>query len=182
MKFYLRDRPKLKVKPVDSGFYQWWFRMPDNQHDGNTTRRYGFLAYVDVLNKGLRKTELDSWWLHLQTKGKGKHRLKPLNMPEPKVSIGGLEKFYPVLGQRGLHFGGSTLTEPGCSITGMVFFEYECFGDELWNPSTLNSKISTTFYVKSIFGQCCQCIIEFSEKSLDEIDVMAPGIHLTSKK
>ena len=34
LKFYLRDRPKLKVKPVHSKVYQWWFRMPDDQHEG----------------------------------------------------------------------------------------------------------------------------------------------------
>jgi hypothetical protein len=182
MKFYLRDRPKLKVNPVNPRVYQWWFRLPDGQRDGVVTRRYGFLAYVDVLNKGLRKTELDSWWLHFQTKGQGKHRLEPLNMPEPTVTIGGLEKFYRVLGQRGVHFDGNTLTEPGCSISGMVFFEYECFGDESWNPSILNGKVSTTFSVKTIFGKICQCAIEFSEKTLGEIDAMAPGIHQISRK
>ena len=101
-------------------------------------------------------------------------------MPEPKVTIGELEKFYPVLGQRGVHFDGSTLTEPGCSITGMVFFEYECYGDESWDPAILNGKVSTTFSVKSIFGQTCQCTLECSEKSFDEINAMAPGIHLIS--
>jgi hypothetical protein len=181
LKFYLRDRPKLKVRPINSGVYQWWFRMPADQQDGNETRRYGFLAYVEVLNTGLRKTELDSWWLRFQSVGQGHHRLKPHNMPEPAITIGKLEKHYPVLGQKGLEFDGNTLTEPGCSVSGMVFFEYECYGGGSWDPAIQNGKVSATFGTKSIFGKTCQCVIEFSEKSLDEIRKMAPGVDLTSK-
>jgi len=181
LKLYLRDRPKLEVQPVNPEFYQWWFSMPGGRHNEDKTRRYGFLTYVDVVNKGLRKTELDSWWLCLQTKEQGKHRLNPINMPEPKATIGELVKFYPVLGQKGINWHGSTLTEPGCSITGMVFCEYECYGGESWDPVIHNGKISATFVAKSVFGQTCRCAIEFSEKSLDEMKAMAPGIHLTSK-
>jgi hypothetical protein len=181
LKFYLRDRPRLKVKPVSPGFYQWWFRMPDDEHDRNKTRRYNFLVYVDIVNKGLRKTELESWWLSVQTEGQGRHRLNPINMPEPKVAIGKFEKHYPVLGQRGINSGGSTLTEPGCSTPGMVFFEYECYGSESWDPAIHNGKICATFFAKSIFGQTCQCPIEFSEKSFSEIQAIAPDIHLTSR-
>jgi hypothetical protein len=181
LKFYLRDRPKLKVKPLSPETYQWWFRMPADQHDGSETRRYGFLSYVGVVNKGLRKTELDSWWLRFKTKGQGKHCLKPINMPELKTTVGKLDKFYPVLGQEGVYCDGSTLAEPGCSITGMAFFEYECYGGESWSPVIQDGKIVATFAAKSVFGQTCRCVIEFSEKSWDEVKVMAQGIHLTSR-
>ncbi len=181
LKFYLRDRPKLEVRAVRSDFYQWWFKMPARQHDGETTRNYGFVAYIEVLNTGLRKTELDSTRLYLPTAGQGRHRLEPHNMPEPKATIGKLEKYYPVLGQKGIHSDGSTLTEPGCSITGMVFFEYECYGGGSWDPIIQNGKIAATFAAKSIFGKNCRCVIEFSEKSFDEMTAMAPGIELTSK-
>jgi hypothetical protein len=182
LKFYLRDRPKLKVRPIHPDIYQWWFRMPDDQNNGEKTRRYGFLAYVDVLNTGLRKTELDSWWICFRTVGQGKHRLDPINMPEPKTVIGELVKYYPVLGQKGINCDGNTLTEPGCSINGMVFFEYECYGGGSWDPIIDNSKISATFAAKGVLGQTCRCIIEFSEKNLDEVKALVPGIHLTSKE
>jgi hypothetical protein len=181
LKFYVRDRPKLTVKPINKNVYQWWFRMPGDQHDGENTRRYGFLAYVEVLNTGLRKAEISSWWLYFHTVGQGRHRLEPHNMPEPAIKIGKLEKHYPVLGQTGLMFDGNTLAEPGCSISGMVFFEYGCYGGGSWDPAIEAGKVAATFGVKSIFGRTCRCVIEFSEKSLDEISKMAPGIDLTSK-
>jgi hypothetical protein len=181
LKFYLRDRPKLTVRPINPRVYQWWFRMPDGEHNGENTRRFGFLAYVEILNTGLRKTELDSWWLCFQTASQGQHRLEPFNMPEPAITIGELEKHYPVLGQKGLMSDGRTLTEPGCSVTGMVFFEYECYGSDSWNPAIEAGKVSATFGVESVFGKTCRCDVEFSEKSLEEIREMAPGIDLTSK-
>jgi hypothetical protein len=181
LKFYLRDQPKLAVRPINARVYQWWFRMPDDQYDGEKSRRYGFLAYVEVLNTGLRKTELDSWWLCFETTGQGQQRQEPHNMPEPAITIGKLEKHYPVLGQKGVMFDGKTLTEPGCSVTGMVFFEYGCYGDNSWDPAIQAGNVSATFAVKSIFGRTCRCVIEFSEKNLDEIRKMAPGIDLTSK-
>jgi hypothetical protein len=178
LKFYLRDKPKLRAEPLSPDTYQWWFRMPDGKFESHTTRRYGFLAYVSILNKGLRKVELDTWELRVKTESGKKQRLAPLNMPEPKVRIGNQEKVYPVLGQKGEYSHGSTLTEPGCSTSGMVFYKHECYGGREWNPVTRNTKIVATFVATDILGGKCQCPIEFSEKSLEEINVIAPGIHL----
>lgn len=181
LKFYVRDRPRVRVKPVESDYYQWWFRMPGGHHDGSKTRRYGFLVYIEVSNRGLRKTELDSWWLCFKTNGQGKHRMHPYSMPEPTAKMGELVKYYRVLGQKGLVFDGSTLTEPGCSIAGMAFFEYECHGDESWDPAFRDGTIAVEFAAKSVFGRTCRCAVELSEKSLEEIKAMAPGIHMTAK-
>jgi hypothetical protein len=182
LKFYVRDRPKLMVMPVGSDSYQWWFRMPGGHHDGSETRRYGFLVYIDVSNRGLRKTELDSWWLCIKTEGHGKHLMNPQSMPEPTAKMGELVKYYRVLGQKGLVFDGSTLTEPGCSISGMAFFAYECYGDESWNPAFRDGILTAEFTVKSVFGRSSRCELKLSEKSLDEVKAMAPGIHMTSKR
>lgn len=181
LKIYLRDRPKLRVRLVEGGGYQWWFRMAGRTHDGEATRRYGFLAYVEVINTGMRKVQLDSWWLCFPTEGQGEHRQGPYSMPEPQIPMGGLIKFYQVLGQKGINSNGSTLTEPGCSITGMTFFEYECYGGQSWNPSIVDGKINATFWIQSILGKTSRCTIQFSEKSFDEVNEMAPGIHLISK-
>ena|SRR5437660_1657184 len=61
LKFYLRDKPKLRVEPIAPQVYQWWFRMPDGRTETQSTRRYGFLAYVSISNRGLRKVELETW-------------------------------------------------------------------------------------------------------------------------
>jgi len=99
-------------------------------------------------------------------------------MPEPKVKIGSQEKYYPVLGQKGIFADGSTLTEPGCSTSGMVFTKYECYGGKGWDPAIHDRKISATFIVTDVFGSKCSCGIEFSQKSFEEINALAPDIHL----
>lgn len=181
LRLYLRDRPKLKVRPVHPKTYQWWFKLPTNKRaEIGETRRYGFLVYVDILNLGLRKTELESWTLEFDTIAKGKHRMNPLSMPEPQFTFGELVKIYAVLGQKGIHSDGSTLVEPGCSLTGVSFFEYECFGPVEWNPRITNLRIKGKLRVKSVFGQTSDCEIEFSEKPWKDIDEFAPGIHLVS--
>lgn len=178
LKFYARDKPKLKVEPVSPNVYQWWFRIPDGKFQGHTTRRYGFVAYVGISNSGLRKVQLNSWRLHVRRKLYRRSQLRPLNMPEPKILLGNHEKYYPVLGQRGLHFDGSTLVDAGCSIAGMLFYSYECYGSDLWDPVVHDGKVFATFVVTPIFGRKCRCHINFSEKSMEEIDAIAPGIHL----
>jgi hypothetical protein len=178
LKFYLRDKPKLKVQPIDPDFYQWWFRMPDGRSGTQPTRRYGFLAYVSISNRGLRKAELESWGLTIKNRLLDETRLSPLNMPQPKVKIGPQEKYYPVLGQKGEFGDGSTLTEPGCSTSGMVFTTYECYGGEGWDPVVKGGRISATFVVTDVFGGKCRCGIEFSQKTFEEINALAPDIHL----
>jgi hypothetical protein len=178
LKFYLRDKPKLRVEPISPDVYQWWFRMPDGKTETQPTRRYGFLAYVSISNRGLRKVELEAWQLCIKNRLNEEDRMSALNMPEPKITIGSQEKYYPVLGQKGMFGDGNTLTEPGCSTSGMVFTKYECYGGEGWDPAIHDGKISTTFVVTDVFGGKCSCGIEFSQKTFEEINALAPDIHL----
>lgn len=180
LKFYLRDRPQVEVRPVHPDSYQWWFQLPDADYQGRQTRRWGFLAYIDVLNRGLRETELDTWSLRIPTAKRGPHTMSAMNMPEPKITIGELSKSFRVLGQEGIVGDGSTLTKPGCSIAGMAFFEYECYGDASRDPAIKDGKIQGTFIVRTVFGRQSSCRVDFSEKSLQEIIAMAPGIDKTS--
>jgi integrase len=115
MKFYLRDKAKLTVEPVHPETYQWWFRHRDGDFQGNPTRRYGFITYIDVTNSGLRKVQLSSWRLFIRSRLRKWVELKPINMPEPSIAIGEHRKLYPVLGQRGLNFEGDTTVESGGS-------------------------------------------------------------------
>ncbi len=178
LKFYLRDKPKLWVKPISPQVYQWWFRMPQGLSETRPTRRYGFLAYVSISNRGLRKAQLESWELCVWNRLHKRHRMSALNMPEPKVNIGSQQKYYPVLGQKGTFAEGSTVTEPGCSTSGMVFTKYECYGGEGWDPVIHDGKISATFVVTDVFGGKCSCAIDFAQKSFEEINAIAPDIHL----
>ncbi len=67
LRYHLRDRPKLTIQPVHPDAYQWWFKLPSGEYEGNPSRKYGFLAYIDITNRGLRKVSLDSWRLFIHT-------------------------------------------------------------------------------------------------------------------
>ncbi|TKJ47581.1 hypothetical protein CEE34_02940 [Candidatus Aerophobetes bacterium Ae_b3a] len=42
LRYYLRDRPKLAVHSIHPDVYQWWFKLPSGEFEGNPTRKYGF--------------------------------------------------------------------------------------------------------------------------------------------
>ncbi len=175
---YLRDRPKLVVKPIHPEIYQWWFKLPSGEFEDNPTRKYGFLAYIGISNRGLRKVFLESWRLYLKTAGYKKFELKPISIPEPIAKLGnsGSAKAYPVLGHRGLLFSGETLIESGGSISGMVYFVAEFWGGEAWNPIIKGNKIAGELVIRGVYGKKAHCKIIFSEKSLEEIKNMIEGI------
>jgi len=181
LKFYVRDRARLTVHPVHPETYQWWFSLPSREVEGKQTRRYGFIAYVAVQNSGLRKTQLTSWRLSIKLRTGKAHELKPINMPEPFAKIGEHVKLYPVLGQRGLHFEGDTLVESGCSTSGMVYYLYECYGGEGWDPSMTKKQIAGVFQVSDGFNRKAKCTVQFTQKSLEEIKEFAPGIEVIDK-
>ena len=62
-RYYLRDKPELKVRSVYPDVYQWFFRLPSGEFQGHQTTKYGFLSYISITNKGIRDVSLDSWQL-----------------------------------------------------------------------------------------------------------------------
>lgn len=176
LKFYLRDRARLTVLPIHPDVYQWWFRRPDGRFEDKLTRRYGFIVYIAIQNSGLRKTQLTSWRLFIKTRLGRWNELKPLNMPEPSSEIGSHVKLYPVLGQRGEHFQGETLVDSGCSTSGMVYYVYECYGGEGWDPRITDQQITGEFRISDGFNRRAKCEVRFNLKPLDYIRSFAPGI------
>ena len=182
LRFYLRDRARLTLHPVHPDTYQWWFTLPRSEFEGKSTRRYGFITYIAVQNSGLRKVELTAWRLSIRLRLGKSCELLPINMPEPSANIGEHVKLYPVLGQRGLHFDGDTLVDAGCSTSGMVYYIYECYGGEGWDPETTGQHIKATFQVSDGFRRKAKCTVKFTRKSLEEIKAFAPGIETIDKK
>jgi hypothetical protein len=182
LKFYLRDKANLIVEPIHPEIYQWWFRLSDGQFQGNITRRYGFIAYIDISNSGLRQVQLSSWRLFIKSQLQKWGELKPINMPEPSVEIGNQMKFYPVLGQHTLHFKESTMVESGGSTAGMVYYLYECYGGEGWSPQISNKgEIQGEFRIQDVFKRKAKCKIYFREKPLEYARRFAPGIDTIDK-
>jgi len=169
---HLRDKPKLVVEPVHPDVYQWWFKLPEGEHEGQTTRKYGFLCYISIKNKGLRKVSLTSWRLFIKTKGIGSRiELKPLSIPEPSGNIGESEnvKVYSVLGQQGVVYGGDTLVKSGTSISGTAYYVAEFYGDDVWDVRIKNNKIKGKIVVTDVFGKKATNNIEFQYKEFEFI-------------
>jgi hypothetical protein len=175
LRFYTRDRARLRVDPIHPNTYQWWFELPPGQFEKQTTRRYGFLVYVGIRNSGLRKTQITSWRLSIRSARRW-HELKPTSMPEPTIDIGTHAKCYSVLGQRSVSFDGATAVDAGGSISGMAYFLYECYGGTTWDPQMLAENIKGSFRIEDAFGHRAKCKILFAKKSLHEIETFSPGI------
>jgi len=177
LRSYLRDRAVLTASPIHPEVYQWWFRLPNGEFEGMPTRRYGFLAYIAVGNRGLRKVSLKSWRLFIKTYAKkSKQELKALSIPEPVFEAESFSKVYPVLGTAGLAYKGETVVDSGCSISGWAYYVAEYHGNEKWNPVIKDDKITGSFVVRDIFGGKAKIKITFSKRELEDISALLPGI------
>ncbi len=175
---FSRDRAILMVSPVHPEVYQWWFRLPEGEFEGKSTRGYGFLLYMDISNKGLRKVTLKSWHLFIKTQAqRALQELKPISIPEPSAKLGEAgTKVFAVIGQAGPYFQGETVIDAGCSISGWSYYMANYYGDEKWNPVIKDGKIRGVFVVQDIFGGKAKTEISFSEREFESIKGMISGI------
>lgn len=174
---YIRDRSKLIVSPILPEVYQWYFDLPAGTHEGQPTRKYGFLAYIAISNSGLRDVSIDSWHLNLKTIAGESFELKPIAITEPEIIIGEMAaKKYPVLGAKGVYFEGSTMVRSGDGINGFAYYVAEFYGEDNWNPLIENEKVVGTLIVKSVFDNKEKTKITFSRITLAKAQSMIPHI------
>lgn len=174
---YLRDRSILKVEPVHPDTYQWFFRLPEGEHRGLMTRRYGFLAYIDIVNRGRRDVSLSGWRLQGTTKGGKRFEIQPISIQEPQITIReAYTKVYPVLGVRGPQFSGDTMVKSGAAISGFCYYIAEFFGAPGWDLLVHNSTVTLQITVQSVFGSKAKTKVIFKEISLEKADKIIPGI------
>ena len=169
LKFYLRDKAKISAKAIYPYYYQWFFDLPPGIHKDLKTRKYGFLAYIDVINKGLRDVSLESWNLFLKTNLNKWVELVPISIPEPQGFMGDSEniKIYPVLGQRGLFHEGLTMIKSGGVVSGMSYYIADFYGGEGWDPFIKEGKAVGRIVVKDMFGNVSKFNIFFTKITLD---------------
>lgn len=174
---YLRDKPKLSVSPIYPNIYQWFFALP-NKDQSQTIRKYGFLTYLSIINRGFRDVSLDSWCLHLKTVGGKWVELNPMSISEPQIELGqsGNLKVYPVLGQKGLYHNEDIMIKAGSSISGFAYFIANFFGEDSWNPLLMGGKAIGKIEVKSIFGNKAGTKILFTKISLEKAKKMVEDI------
>jgi len=180
---YIRDRPKLTVYPIHPDVYQWYFELPLGVYQGNPTRKYGFLIYIAITNRGLRDVSIDYWHLFLKTIQGDKIELKPLTIIEPKIKIGKMaDKTYPVLGIKGIVYEGDTMVKSGDSISGFAYYIAEFYG----NPKEYgliieNETTKGEIVVKSVFENRAKTKIRFRKIELSRVQEMIPEIETIDK-
>jgi len=132
LRSYLRDKPILEVSPIHPDAYQWFFRLPNSSVNGVPTRKFGFLTYVGIKNKGIRDVSLDEWHLIIKTRIGKSIEFKPISIPEPRIQLGESQnlKTWPVLGQAGIYFKGNTMIKAGDSIAGFAYYVAEYYGSD----------------------------------------------------
>jgi len=175
---YFRDKASLTVDPIHPDSYQWWFELPEGNFENYPTRRFGFLLYVGIGNRGIRRTSLKSWRLFLPIHAtRRKQELKPLSIPEPILELDGFTKAFSVLGIKGAIFStGETILESGCGISGWAYYHVEYYGDKKWNPVINKDVIQADFVIRDIFGGKAKTKITFSKKDFDFIQKLIPNI------
>lgn len=172
----IRDRARLKVAPIHPDTYQWWFRLPDATFQGRTTRLFGFLGYIAVLNRGYRAVSINGWRLRIGAKNHQYAELRAFSIPEPTYNMGEHLKVFPVLGQKGLIHQGEVRIDSGDSTGGMAFYVYECFGSDSWDPLVRDGKIKGRYTVRDVFGGKAKCQVIFREKTLEDVEAMIPSL------
>jgi hypothetical protein len=177
LRIYLLDRPKLIVEPISPDAYQWFCILPDGEYRGQKTRRYGYLAYIDIANKGLRNVSLRSWRLLLKTIDGKPLELEPLSIPLPEIQFpkSGIVKRYPVLGVKSLDYDGSTMIASGSSTSGWAYYVVQVCGGPEWNPAMKEGRSAGKIVVQSIFGDKSSTQIVFREVALEKLSQMIQG-------
>ena len=172
---YWRDKPKLSVRAIHPDVYQWWFPLPGGVHDGSPTRAYGFLVYIGIANSGLRKVALESWRLAVKNQLWRTISLEPLSIPDVEFAIGDCRKFLPILGQSGVVLPGNTVVDAGCTISGVAFYRYECWGGAGSDPKQAHGQIQAVFTAVDVFGGKTSMKLRLSMKPVESIQKFAPG-------
>jgi len=173
-----KNKPKLVIEVIHPEEYQWFFKLPPGNYRGMSTRNYGFISYISILNKGLKETSLASWYLDLKIYNNNFARLHPISIPEPVIKLGKTDivKTLPLLGAKGLFHDGKTNIKPGNHISGMSYFFTSFYGDEYYNPIFKDNKTLGKFVITDGFGRKTEKEILFNEMPLEKIKEMVPDI------
>ena len=178
LRSYLRDRPILEVNPIHPDTYQWFFRMPDGNINNIPTRKYGFLIYISIQNKGIRDVSLCEWRLMINTRARKQIELKPISIPEPQLPLGETQniKIWSVLGTKGAYHEGDTMIRSGDSVGGFAYYVAEVYGSDDWNPTIENGKTTVRIRVRGVYGKAAYTNITLTEKTLNEVSKLIPNI------
>lgn len=103
--------------------------------------------------------------------------MKPKNIPQPRVTVGGQEKIFNVFGQMDTLFSDTTTVGSGESTSGMVFYTYECYGGEEWDPPIRDDDtLEVDLVVEEVFGRTSEATFELNKIEVEEAEEWVPGL------
>lgn len=169
------NKPKINIHPVHPHVYQWWFKLPDKSIDGTIIRRFGFLIYLGANNTGNKACTINSWRAIIKnhnSRFKDKYiQLYPMNLPEVNMPISEDKiKVIPIWGQKTPNFSHSSRIEPFDSTSGMIYYCYEVYGSNSWDPIIdKNNQVNITIEMDNVSGNTSKCKIKTKYKDLSYI-------------
>ena len=173
----IKDRPILRIEAVHPEVYQWYFRIPSGEYKGYATRKYGFLVYFDVINRGRRSVQVDTWSLKVRSKSGSPEKLKPYSIPEPSIKLGKAgTKVWPVFGIPGPHTSGSTVVRPGEAVGGFAYYVMMYYGTSEYDLLVGERGVQATLEVTSILRQKARKTFLLKEIELKKVQEMLPNI------
>lgn len=179
------DKSKIIVTPVHPNVYQKWVRISDIQVENKTVRRYAFISYFSVANKGKRNVAINQWRLHIKNRLSifqqihKSQELLPFNIPEIEIPQNKEHsKIIRVWGQSTPNYSNSSaMIESGNSNLGMSCWIYEVYGEKAWSPKISKKKyIKAKLKVKDVFGKYSNCTLYFAHISLESLQERMPSL------
>lgn len=174
---YLTNKPKLITRLTHN--HVWWTKLPDTVIDDKKVATYGFILYINVLNKGKRRVAIDTWNLELKTIMGEKVRLNRLPIPMAIQPLkDGSSVAYSILGHPNEVDDGSLMVESGDCITGLSFFAERFFVESQITPvfNIEDNKIKAKLIVKDVFGKKSTKKFWLAYKDFDEINKIMPNL------
>jgi len=146
---YLRDRPRLVIDLESSKFFPIWDSVQAQLHGGKEFIEYGFVLYINVANKGLRRVSLRKILLFNKSDKNEWKEVWPYRRPgtekDPKKP-----DYYASILRFQLPNSEKPLIESGSNIDG--FARYMIKQKRSFMPLIRDDKIQGKLVVVDVFG------------------------------
>ncbi|MEM9600538.1 MAG: hypothetical protein AAF926_05915 [Pseudomonadota bacterium] len=172
----LKDRPEIKIAPVQDDSWVWWSELKDP--GGNKeVRRYIMIGNMMRSNVGRRPTSIVSTELAIRMRNM-KPATSPLyDVPAPVIPMSNAgTATLPVLRDTKDGFDPQPLLQPGEMVSGIHCFLFGMYGGELWSPKVENGIIHGTVEMVGTFGRSYKDKIDFRFLPFDQLEALFPDL------
>jgi len=174
---FLKNRPNIVLNPKlsENPENNYFFVMPTLETNGLAIRRYCFITYITIINRGSRSTSLLSWELQVII-GDKKVRLLPVTVPSIQFAFseaGIMKKFTP-LGMGDKKEG--LLLQSGEIKRGFSCYIIEFISNRDLKIDPNGGKIKAKMIITDSFGKEITTSCSITEISYSIGNLMIPGV------